>query len=140
MRVRIENGVLFIRNEDVPPYKKNGPIVRNSYFWALKSIADRAPFKKDWEFEERVWIALNRMLTSFAESGYLGLRETQLEFLPEDEIPPELKAMSTWSEPEEEEDTDEEQEWPYSWTESHMLLRKKNGTKQPIKPLNPISI
>jgi len=114
MRARIENGVLFIRNEDVPPYKKNGPIVRNSYFWALKSIADRAPFKKEWEFEERVWIALNRMLTSFAESGYLGLRETQLEFLPADEIPPELKAMSTWYEPEEENEEDEAKEWPYS--------------------------
>ncbi|MEO0768522.1 MAG: hypothetical protein AAFY72_03680, partial [Cyanobacteria bacterium J06649_4] len=103
MRARIENGVLFIRNEDVPPYKKKGSIVRNSYFWALKSIADRAPFSKEWEFEERVWIALNRMLTSFAESGYLGLRETQLEFAPEDEIPSELRTMATWYDPAEDE-------------------------------------
>ncbi|MGB7088145.1 MAG: hypothetical protein WBD47_21495 [Phormidesmis sp.] len=96
MRARIDNQVLFICNEDVPPYKKKGSIVRNSYFWALKSIADRAPFDKEWEFEERVWIALIRMLTSFAESGYLGLRETQLEFIPSDDIPPDLKPMSTW--------------------------------------------
>ncbi|MEO1623208.1 MAG: hypothetical protein AAFU53_19520, partial [Cyanobacteria bacterium J06632_3] len=82
MRARIENGVLYLNNEDVPNYKKKGSVVRNSYFWALKSIADRAPFQKEWEFEERVWIALDRMLTSFAESGYLGLRETQLEFEP----------------------------------------------------------
>lgn len=114
MRSRIDNGVLFIHNEDVPPYKKNGPIVRNSYFWALKSIADRAPFHKEWEFEERVWIALVRMLTSFAESGYLGLRETQLEFHPDDEIPHILKAMSTWREVEEEEDKTEDKQWPYS--------------------------
>lgn len=115
MHARIDNGVLFIRNEDVPPYKKNGPIVRNSYFWALKSIADRAPFSKEWEFEERVWIALARMLTSFAESGYLGLRETQLEFHPDDEIPPELKTMATWRDLEaEEEETETAKPWPYS--------------------------
>lgn len=113
MQARIDNGVLFIRNEDVPSYKKNGPIVRNSYFWALKSIADRAPFSKEWEFEERVWIALNRMLTSFAESGYLGLRETQLEFHPDDEIPSELRTMATWRDPSEEEE-EEKKPWPYS--------------------------
>ena len=107
MRARIDNGVLFLRNEDVPPFKKKGSVVRNSYFWALKSIADRAPFQKEWEFEERVWIALTRMLTSFAESGYLGLRETQLEFDPEDEIPPELKAMATWRDPIEDDSEDE---------------------------------
>lgn len=99
MRARIDNQVLFLRNEDVPPYKKKGSIVRNSYFWALKSIADRAPFEKEWEFEESVWIALTRMLTSFAESGYLGLKETQLEFLPDDEIPPRLRLMATWYDP-----------------------------------------
>jgi len=116
MRARIENGVLFLRNEDVPPYKKNGPIVRNSYFWALKSIADRAPFQKDWEFEERVWIALARLLTSFAESGYLGLRETQLEFDPDEEIPTELRTMATWLDPNDyaEPDADEELPWPYN--------------------------
>lgn len=99
MRARIDNDVLFLLNEDVPPYKKNGPMVRNSYFWALKSIADRAPFEKEWEFEHRVWLALTRMLTSFAESGYLGLKETQLEFAPEDEIPAVLKPMATWYDP-----------------------------------------
>ncbi|MEL6605088.1 MAG: hypothetical protein AAFP20_17885 [Cyanobacteria bacterium J06614_10] len=108
MRSRIDNGVLFIHNEDLPHYKKKGSVVRNSYFWALKSIADRAAFEKEWEFEERVWIALSRMLTSFAESGYLGLRETQLEFDPADEIPDELRPMSTWRMPEEDEATDEE--------------------------------
>lgn len=101
MRAKIDNQVLFLRNEDTPPYKKKGSIVRNSYFWALKSIADRAPFEKDWEFEERVWIALTRLLTSFAESGYLGLKETQLEFANDDEIPPVLKPMATWYDPEE---------------------------------------
>ncbi|MEL6160384.1 MAG: hypothetical protein AAGJ95_05260 [Cyanobacteria bacterium J06554_11] len=104
MRSRIDNGVLFIRNADLPPYKKRGSVVRNSYFWALKSIADRAPFEKEWEFEERVWIALNRMLMSFAESGYLGLKETQLEFDPADEIPSELRPMSTWRSLEDDED------------------------------------
>ncbi|MBE9061772.1 hypothetical protein [cf. Phormidesmis sp. LEGE 11477] len=116
MRARIDNGVLFLRNEDVPAYKKKGSIVRNSYFWALKSIADRAPFQKEWEFEERVWIALTRMLTSFAESGYLGLRETQLEFEPDDEIPAELRTMSTWLDPDayaEEPEAAEELPWPY---------------------------
>ena len=99
MRVRIDNDVLFIRNEDTPSFKKKGSVVRNSYFWALKSIADRAPFTKEWEFEQRVWIALARMLTSFAESGYLGLRETQLEFEQADEIPEALRSMSTWYDP-----------------------------------------
>jgi hypothetical protein len=111
MRARIDNEVLFLLNQDVPPYKKNGPMVRNSYFWALKSIADRAPFEKEWEFEQSVWLALTRMLTSFAESGYLGLKETQLEFAPEDDIPPVLKPMATWYDPadyEEEEDDSEE--------------------------------
>ncbi len=115
MRARIESTVLFLHPEDVPPYKKKGAIVRNSYFWALKSIADRAPFSKEWEFEERVWIALVRMLTSFAESGYLGLRETQLEFDPADEIPQMLRAIATWRAPDEEEDTEKttDRSWPY---------------------------
>ncbi len=111
MRARIDNQVLFLRNEDVPPYKKKGSIVRNSYFWALKSIADRAPFEKEWEFEERVWIALTRMLTSFAESGYLGLKETQLEFPPDDVIPPVLKPMATWCDPAQSDDDDTADEW-----------------------------
>lgn len=107
MRVRIDNQVLFIRNEDVPPYKKKGSMVRNSYFWALKSIADRAPFEKEWEFEERVWIALSRMLVSFSESGYLGLKETQLEFVQDDVIPDELRPMGTWYNPDDYLDNEE---------------------------------
>ena len=74
-------------------------MVRNSYFWALKSISDRAPFEKEWEFEQSVWIALTRLLTSFAESGYLGLKETQLEFEPDAEIPAVLRSMATWYDP-----------------------------------------
>ncbi|MEA5462854.1 hypothetical protein [Leptothoe sp. PORK10 BA2] len=104
MRAKISNQVLFIHQDDVPPYKKQGSMVRNSYFWALKSIADRAGFHKDWEFDETVWIALARLLMSFTESGYLGYRETVLEFHPEEMIPPVLKTVATWSEPEEEEE------------------------------------
>lgn len=98
MRAKISNQVLFIHQDDVPPYKKQGSVVRNSYFWALKSIADRAGFNKDWEFDETVWIALTRMLMSFTESGYLGYRETVLEFQPDDRIPPALKTVATWAE------------------------------------------
>ncbi|MBT9310845.1 hypothetical protein [Leptothoe kymatousa] len=104
MRAKIENQVLLIHHEDVPPYKKQGSVVRNSYFWALKSIADRAGFYKDWEFDETVWIALTRMLMSFTESGYLGYRETVLEFHPDVQIPAELKVVSTWAEPQDEDD------------------------------------
>ena len=103
MRAKISNQVLFIHQDDVPPYKKKGSVVRNSYFWALKSIADRANFNHDWEFDETIWIALARMLMSFTESGYLGYRETILEFHPDDGIPPELKAVATWVEFNEEE-------------------------------------
>jgi hypothetical protein len=96
MRVKIENEVLFIHREDVPKYNKQGSIVRNSYFWALRSIACRANSRHDWEFESEVWIALQRMLISFAESGYLPTRETQLEFSSEsEEIPRELRLVST---------------------------------------------
>lgn len=103
MRAKISNQVLFIHQDDLPHYKKKGSVVRNSYFWALKSIADRAGFNHDWEFDETVWIALARMLMSFTESGYLGHRETVLEFHPDDGIPPELKTVATWAEFEEEE-------------------------------------
>ncbi len=101
MRAKIENQVVFIHSEDVPFYKKKGSVVRNSYFWALRSIAGRSPRERDWEYESEVWIALQRLLLSFAESGYLGLRETQLEFHPDDSIPPVLKPVSTWSSPDE---------------------------------------
>jgi hypothetical protein len=97
MRARLEQEILYIHSEDVPQYKKGGSVVRNSYFWALKSIAARANRDRDWEFDPEVWIALQRMLLSFSESGYLGLRETQLEFASVAiAIPPELKPIATW--------------------------------------------
>jgi hypothetical protein len=97
MRARIENEVLFLHHEDVPPYKKGGSVVRNSYFWALRSIAGKAGRYGDWEYEPEVWFALTRMLLSFAESGYLGFSETVLEFpLSQGEIPDVLRPVSTW--------------------------------------------
>jgi hypothetical protein len=96
MRAKVENEVLFIYRDDVPKYNKQGSIVRNSYFWALRSIAGRANSRYDWEFEDQVWIALQRMLISFAESGYLPTRETQLEFASDtEEIPQLLRLVST---------------------------------------------
>ncbi|MGC9505090.1 hypothetical protein [Baaleninema sp.] len=95
MRATIEDGVLYVHKDDVPPFKKRGPVTRNSYFWALRSIADRSPKNQDWEFERSVWIALCRMLLSFAESGYLGAYETLLEFPDGATIPDELRACST---------------------------------------------
>ncbi|MBW4595817.1 MAG: hypothetical protein KME46_23670 [Brasilonema angustatum HA4187-MV1] len=97
MRAKIENDVLFLHHEDVPEYKKGGSVVRNSYFWALRSIAGRASRYTDWEYEPEVWFALTRMLLSFAESGYLGLKETVLEFpLSQGAIPDVLRDVSTW--------------------------------------------
>ncbi|MEH2065799.1 MAG: hypothetical protein V7K50_26675 [Nostoc sp.] len=97
MRARIENKVLFIHHEDLPEFKKPGSVVRNSYFWALRSIAGQASRYRDWEYETEVWLALSRMLLSFAESGYLGHRETLLEFpLSQGEIPNTLRDVSTW--------------------------------------------
>ncbi|TAE54251.1 MAG: hypothetical protein EAZ76_05190 [Nostocales cyanobacterium] len=97
MRAKIENQVLFIHKEDVPEFKKGGSVVRNSYFWALRSIAGRARRGGDWEYESEVWLALSRMLMSFTESGYLGYRETVLEFpLSQGEIPSVLRDVSTW--------------------------------------------
>ncbi|AKG21688.1 hypothetical protein [Calothrix sp. 336/3] len=97
MRARIENDVLFLHHEDLPEYKKGGSVVRNSFFWALKSIAGKASRYHDWEYEEEVWFALGRMLMSFSESGYLGYRETILEFPPSQErIPLLLRDVSTW--------------------------------------------
>ncbi|GAB1539531.1 hypothetical protein NUACC21_21980 [Scytonema sp. NUACC21] len=97
MRAKIENNVLFLHQEDVPVYKKGGSVVRNSYFWALRSIAGRANRYGDWEYEPEVWFALTRMLLSFTESGYLGLKETVLEFpLSQGEIPDVLRPVSTW--------------------------------------------
>ena len=96
MRARLEGDILLIHPDDVPQYKKSGSVVRNSYFWALKAIAARAHRSKPWEYEAEVWVALQRMLLSFAESGYLGLQETQLEFPVDQEIPAPLRAVATW--------------------------------------------
>ncbi|NJR18785.1 MAG: hypothetical protein HC785_25805 [Calothrix sp. CSU_2_0] len=97
MRARIEDDLLFLHHEDLPEYKKGGSVVRNSYFWALKSIAGRASRHRDWEYESEIWVALGRMLMSFTESGYLGYRETVLEFpISQGEIPDALRLVSTW--------------------------------------------
>ncbi|MEM7725383.1 MAG: hypothetical protein AAF208_03300 [Cyanobacteria bacterium P01_A01_bin.45] len=96
MRARIEDDLLIINKEDVPDFKKGGSTVRNSYFWALRSIAGKASRYGDWEYESEIWIALGRMLLSFASSGYLGLKETILEFPSGQQIPPPLRDISTW--------------------------------------------
>ncbi|NJM76478.1 MAG: hypothetical protein HC852_12660 [Acaryochloridaceae cyanobacterium RU_4_10] len=100
MRVKLENQVIYIYQDDLPPFKKGGSVVRNSYFWAMKAIAGYAPRHGDWEYEEEVWVALKRVLIAFQESGYLGLSETQLEFPVEQfEIPDALRDVSTWQSP-----------------------------------------
>ena len=96
MRVKLQDNILLINNEDLPPYKKGGSVVRNSYFWALKSIACFTPRQGDWEYDREVWIALARMLTSFTESGYLGDRETFLKFSEDTPIPDELRSVSSY--------------------------------------------
>jgi hypothetical protein len=96
MRVTLKDEILFIHHEDVPNYKKGGSVVRNSYFWALKSISCYASKSKDWEFDSQVWVALTRMLLSFSQSGYLGYRETILEFPSDTPIPESLRSVSTW--------------------------------------------
>ncbi|BAY08339.1 hypothetical protein NIES2098_14680 [Calothrix sp. NIES-2098] len=97
MRARIDNEVLIINHEDLPEFKKGGSVVRNSYFWALRSIAGKSGRYRDWEYEPEVWLALARMLMSFAESGYLGYRETLLEFpQSQEQIPDLLRDVATW--------------------------------------------
>ena len=96
MRVKLQDNILFINQEDLPNYKKGGSVVRNSYFWALKSIACFTSRNKDWEYDQEVWIALERMLISFTESGYLGDRETCLEFSQDTPIPQELRSISSY--------------------------------------------
>jgi hypothetical protein len=96
MRCRLDLPALLLHREDVPSYKKTGSVVRNSYFWALRSIADDARFSHHWAFDESVWIALRRMLMSLAASGYLGDRATLLEFPPDTPIPDPLRLVSTW--------------------------------------------
>lgn len=100
MRARIDQQILFIHADDVPTYRKKGSVVRNTYFWALRSIADRAEFDKEWEFADIVWPALCRMLQSFGESGYLYYSETCLEFPPDADLPSELQSVSTWAQDE----------------------------------------
>ena len=97
MRAKIENTILFLHKEDVPSFKKGGSVVRNSYFWALRSIAGRSTRDRDWEYEPEVWLALARMLLSFSESRYLSLKETILEFPQSQlEIPEVLRPVATW--------------------------------------------
>ena len=101
MRARIQNQVVYLNHGDVPLFKKGGSVVRNSYFWALRSIAAQASRNRDWEYEAEVWLALRRMLLAFAESGYLNLKETLLEFpLEQGEIPAVLQPVSTWQDQE----------------------------------------
>ena len=97
MRARIDNDVVLIHKDDVPLYKKSGSVVRNTYFWALRAIAGRAPRDGNWEYEAEVWVALQRILMSFAESGYLGFSETLLEFPIDTSIPATLRTVSTWA-------------------------------------------
>lgn len=96
VRARIDDQVLYIHAEDLPRYKKRGSVVRNTYFWALQSIAGRTGFDRDWEYESEVWLALSRMLMHFTASGYLGYSETTLAFPPEAEIPAVLRSVATW--------------------------------------------
>ena len=96
MRVSLQDDILSIDREDLPEYKKGGSVVRNSYFWALKAIACYTSRTKNWEYDREVWIALSRMLMSFTESGYLGDRETSLEFPEDTPIPPELRSVSSY--------------------------------------------
>ncbi len=97
MRARLQDDVLFIHSEDVPQYKQGGSVVRNSYFWALRSIAVRVRRDRDWEYDAEVWLALSRMLQAFGASGYLGTRETLLEFDGETEaIPIALRGVARY--------------------------------------------
>lgn len=99
LRAWIESDILYLHGDDVPPYQKRGSIVRNNYFWALRSIAAQSNFGKAWEFEAAVWFALGRMLTSFMDSGYLATGETQLEFCQDAVIPAVLQPIATWIDP-----------------------------------------
>ena len=96
MRVKLQDNILFIDHEDLPEYKKGGSVVRNSYFWALKSIACHAPRGGDWEFDREVWVALSRMLLSFTTAGYLPYRETCLEFPENVSIPDVLRSVARY--------------------------------------------
>ncbi|MBI4782418.1 MAG: hypothetical protein HY785_14035 [Oscillatoriophycideae cyanobacterium NC_groundwater_1537_Pr4_S-0.65um_50_18] len=105
MRARIENQVLFLHKDDVPEYKKKGSVVRNTYFWTMRSIADRAGFNQEWEYASEVWLALKRVLISYAESGYLNTSEIILEFpSSQGAIPDVFRDVATWAREEEPED------------------------------------
>jgi hypothetical protein len=95
MKADIKDDILYLKKEDLPNYKKGGSLVRNNFFWALKSISCYSPKSGDWEFEREVWIALNRMLLFFTNSGYLAYSETILEFNSELIIPEVLRSVST---------------------------------------------
>lgn len=94
--VNLQDDILCIHQGDLPPFKKGGSVVRNSYFWALKSISCYAPRQGDWEFDALVWVALSRMLLAFMESGYLGYSETNLEFPEHLLIPDCLRSVSSY--------------------------------------------
>ena len=95
MNAYLKDDILFIKNDDLPSYKKGGSVVRNSYFWALKSISCYSVWGEDWEFDRDVWVALARMLLSFSQSGYLGYSETLLEFSGDTQIPDVFRSVST---------------------------------------------
>jgi len=95
MKAWVKDNILYLSKQDLPPYKKGGSIVRNNFYWALKSIACYANSSSDWEFDSEVWIALGRMLLFFTASGYLGYSETILEFGEDSIIPEELRSVST---------------------------------------------
>jgi hypothetical protein len=96
MKVILKDDLIVINRDDLPEYKKGGSVVRNSYFWALKSISCYSGKKCDWEFDREVWVALTRMLLLFAQSGYLGHSETVLEFPENMPIPDILRSVSTY--------------------------------------------
>ena len=96
MRAYLQDDILFIKNDDLPNYKKGGSVVRNSYFWALKSISCYAAWGEDWEFDRDVWVALSRMLLAFTQSGYLGYSETTLEFSGDTQIPEVFRSVATF--------------------------------------------
>ncbi|MDB9493718.1 hypothetical protein PN441_20335 [Spirulina major CS-329] len=99
MRAAIADNILCIHAADLPRYQKQGSVVRNTYFWALRSISCYAPRAGEWEYDAIVWVALERLLTSFTTAGYLGLSETNLQFPYDTVIPPELRPVATWYDP-----------------------------------------
>jgi hypothetical protein len=95
MKAQVKDNILYLYQEDLPNYKKGGSLVRNNFFWALKSISCYSPQNGDWEFDQEVWVALTRMLLFFTNSGYLGYSETILEFNSDLIIPEVLRSIST---------------------------------------------